>query len=136
MLLIAFLCALSPPSHAHRPHTVVTAMTGTNDPEVAWALLDPHDISQIMVTQDAGAHWDHVHSPAMEQTLVGIAVDGDNHLYTISADGTLWTSPDSSTWSPTELFSGEAVARDIKGLTTGAAVATSKGVTISDNITH
>ncbi|MEE2751242.1 MAG: hypothetical protein VX519_07420 [Myxococcota bacterium] len=134
MLLIAFLCALSSPSHAHRPHTVVTAMTGTNEPEVAWALLDPHDISQIMVTRDAGAHWDHVDSPAMEQTLVGIAVDGDNTLYTISGDGTLWISPDSSTWNHTNLFSGEAVARDIKGLPIGAVVATSKGVIVSDNV--
>jgi len=133
MILFYALWTLDATTSAHRPHTVVTAMADAVEPGHAWALLDPHDISQLMRTQDGGAHWDHQASPAMEKPLAGIAVDNNNVLYVLATDGTLWIKPETETWSHTDSPSTDTVYRDIKSTHDGVLIASSSGIRMADN---
>jgi hypothetical protein len=132
MVLLSTLWVLLVPSLAHRPHSVVTALTPGDEPGQAWSLLDPHDVSQLLSTVDGGAHWDHEASPAMEETLAGLAVDSLGTLYALAQDGSLWMRPGNGNWESEELLQQEGLARDIQTTDTGVAIATSAGIILRD----
>ena len=94
-------------AHAHRPHSVVTAMALAPDFEssgTVWTVMDPHDISQPMRSTDHGRHWDFVGGAPMDDELVGAAFQGDT-LLLIGRDGTLWSTADAgNSWTSEEVL--------------------------------
>ncbi len=102
------LIALSGIADAHRPHSVVTAMANAPDFEstgVAWAIMDPHDISQPMRSVDHGQHWNYMGGAPMDDELVGASYVGDD-LVLLGRDGTLWvTTDEGGSWSSRDVVS-------------------------------
>ena len=87
---------------AHRPHDDTPAFTVAPDFESsgkAWAMLDPHDISQLVRTDDYGAHWDYICGPTMEDIQVDAGYQGDALVF-LSSEGRVWVSEDDAeTWT-------------------------------------
>jgi len=113
---------------AHRPHDDTPAFTVAPDFESsgkAWAMLDPHDISQLMRTDDYGAHWDYLCGPTMEDIQVDAGYQGDTLVF-LSSEGRIWTSEDDgATWTATWIMP-EAIR------TAEMALSESYGIVASD----
>jgi photosystem II stability/assembly factor-like uncharacterized protein len=95
--------ALAMPAHAHRPHTPMLGLAvDPDDPDIAWAVLELDDSTQLVRSQDGGAHWDPVWSPVKDETVVGVAWDGEL-LLILALDGTLWSTDDGESWEGVDL---------------------------------
>ncbi|MDP2305583.1 MAG: hypothetical protein Q8P18_06120 [Pseudomonadota bacterium] len=126
--LLALL--LVPAVLAHRPHAVVAALAARADFEGtgrAWIVYDPSDDSQLLRTDDHGAHWDQVGGAPQADVLVDMGYVGET-LVVLAEDGTVWTTADEgAAWSSFELPEG-TTARAMASTETRIAIATSTGV--------
>ena len=125
MPTLAFLLVLSL-AEAHRPHAVLTSVTGSQGSH--WALLDPHDVSQLMVSEDGGQHWNHVATPAMESALVSATLDAEDRLHLLAADGSHFWEEEDGTWGQASLPTSPLVANHSAALGGGVLFATSNGI--------
>lgn len=125
-LLLSLLVGVA---SAHRPHTVVTVVV--IDPDVAttgraWLVMDPHDISGLLVSSDHGQHWDFLGGAPQDSDIVdgGFA---DGKLVLIGEDGALYTSEGGDgPWVAQALTVGSVEDLDLAGET--ALVATGAGL--------
>lgn len=128
------LLGVLPGALAHRPHTVILATaaspTFSTDKTVV-AVVDPHDVSQIIRSVDGGMHWSFLGGDPQDDTLVATEwVTGV--LYVLGKDCTLWLSTDlAASWTSQQL-PGSALCRDLEVEGPKAFVATSKGVYVGD----
>ncbi len=125
MPTLAFLLVLSL-AEAHRPHAVLTSVTGSQGSH--WALLDPHDVSQLMVSEDGGQHWNHVATPAMESALVSATLDAEDRLHLLAADGSHFWEEEDGTWGQASLPTSPLAANHSAALGGGVLFATSNGI--------
>ena len=96
--LVLLLASTS--AEAHRPHAVAKAYANSLDFEsngVAWSIIDPHDVSQLMRSDDFGQHWDYVYSPATDDSLVD-AQDSLFGLLLLGKDSTVWQQIEDGEW--------------------------------------
>lgn len=131
MLLVLLLAT----AQAHRPHTVVSAYTVSPDHAStgrAWLVMDPHDISQLMRSEDFGLHWDFVGGAPTADSLIDLAYAGDT-LLALSAEAGLWWSPDEGerwefTWLAEDATAHTMDSNGDNGLGPRVAIGTSAGV--------
>lgn len=135
-MLALLLPWLLPGAQAHRPHDVVTALTSDlARSEEVWAILDAHDASELIHSTDAGAHWDFLASPIMEDEIVALELDEDA-LYAAGRDGTLWRlDRGSGLWSQADLPAAKVQIRDMALTSAGLLVATNRGLYLTERST-
>jgi len=130
-MLISLTVALSPAALAHRPHDDAPGFAFAPDFETtgrAWTVLDPHDVSQLMRTDDHGRHWDFVCGDNMEDALIDVGYDGDT-LVLLGEDGTVWRSDDEGeSWTSSDVPGSDLVVVEFDIVDGQALIATSGGL--------
>jgi len=124
------LIFLAAPAEAHRPHAVAKAYANSLDFEssgVAWAVIDPHDVSQLMRSEDFGQHWDYVYSPATDDSLLD-AEDSVVGLLLLGKDGTVWQNDEDEGWLDHEALTGGGLAREFEVIDGELYIASSIGL--------
>ena len=124
------LLFLSSPAQAHRPHAVAKAYANSIDFEisgVAWAIIDPHDVSQLMRSEDFGRHWDYQYSPATDDSLVD-AEDTLFGLLLLGKDGSVWQQNEEGEWLDHNALDVGGIAREFEVIDGELYVASSIGL--------
>ena len=124
------LLLASTSAEAHRPHAVAKAYANSIDFEssgVAWSIIDPHDVSQLMRSDDFGQHWDYVYSPATDDSLVD-AQDSLFGLLLLGKDSTVWQQIEDGEWVEHNGISEGALAHEFEVIGGELYVATSIGL--------
>jgi photosystem II stability/assembly factor-like uncharacterized protein len=122
MITVVFAVAAA----AHQPHIAVVDVTAAPDGR-RWAIVRTDDASQLMRSDDWGAHWTFIGGAPTDDTLTALAFAG-GRVVAATDDGTLWVGADDGSWAAEPLPGAPIAIHGLDARDDELIVATDAGV--------